>query len=183
MNEWIERLRQAYDGLAPRERTLVSVAGGMLAVALAYLFVIQPIMSAISEGDTRAETAQQELRAMQRLQRDYLAVSQQLSSVETRIASSAPRGNLRTTLESLATQAAVKIESMEPQASPANETYKETKVEVALKSVSLDQAVNYLTGIESAPQVLSVKSLRMRKRPDQSELLDVTFTVSSFEKI
>jgi type II secretory pathway component PulM len=182
MNEWIQRLRSAYDGLAARERMLVSVAGGMLAVALAYLLVISPILNAVSQGDTRAETAQQELRAIQRLEREYLDVSRQLSSVEARIAV-APRGNLRTTLETLATQAAVKIESMEPQASPANETYKETKVEVALKSVSLDQAVTYLTGIESAPQVLSVKSLRMRKRPDQSELLDVTFTVSSFEAI
>ena len=182
MSEWIQRLRQAFEGLEPRERTLVSVAGGLLAVAMAYLFILQPILDAVSQGDTRAETAQQELRAMQRLERDYRGISDQLSSVETRIAA-APRGNLRTTLESLATQAAVKIESMEPQASPANETYKETKVEVALKGVSLDQAVSYLTGIESAPQVLSVKSLRMRKRPDQTDLLDVTFTVSSFEKI
>ena len=182
MNDWIERLRQAFDGLEPREQTLVSVAGGLLAVALGYFLIVQPIMNSISQGDTRAEAAHQELQAMKRLERDYQEVSQRLASVETRIAS-APRGNLRTTLESLATQAAVKVESMEPQASPANETYKETKVEVALKSVSLDQAVNYLTGIESAPQVLSIKSLRMRKRPDQSELLDVTFTVSSFEKI
>jgi type II secretory pathway component PulM len=182
MSEWINRLRSAFDGLAPRERTLVSVAGGLLLVALAYLLVVSPIMNAISRGDTRAETAQQELQAMQRLEREYLEVSGQLSSVEARIAV-APLGNLRTTLETLATQAAVKVESMEPQASPANETYKETKVEVALKSVSLAQAVTYLTGIESAPQVLSVKSLRMRKRPDKTELLDVTFTVSSFEPI
>lgn len=182
MNDFIARLRAGFDGLESREQTLVTVAGGMLAVALGYLLILQPILDAVSQGDTRAETAQQELRTMQRIEREYREVSQQLSSVETRIAA-APRGNLRTTLESLATQAAVKVESMEPQASPANEVYKETKVEVALKSVSLDQAVSYLTGIESAPQVLSVKSLRMRKRADQSELLDVTFTVSSFEKI
>lgn len=182
MNDFIVRLRAGFDGLESREQTLVAVAGGMLAVGLAYFLILQPILDVVSQGDSRAETAQQELRAMQRIEREYREVSQQLSSVETRIAA-APRGNLRTTLESLATRAAVKVESMEPQASPANEVYKETKVEVALKSVSLDQAVSYLTGIESAPQVLSVKSLRMRKRADQSELLDVTFTVSSFEKI
>ena len=37
--------------------------------------------------------------------------------------------------------------------------------------------------VESADQVLSVKSLRMRIRKDKPEFLDVTFTVSSFEPL
>jgi hypothetical protein len=41
--------------------------------------------------------------------------------------------------------------------------------------------VNYLHRIEVSPQVLSVKSLRIRTRSDKPEMLDVTFTVSSFE--
>ena len=73
--------------------------------------------------------------------------------------------NLRTTLESLASQASVKVESMEPQTAPANDAYRETKVEVSLAGVTLPQTVNYLHQIEVAPQVLSVKSLRIRTRP------------------
>jgi hypothetical protein len=72
---------------------------------------------------------------------------------------------------------------MEPQTSLSSERYRETKVEVVLKSVTLGQAVNYLHQIESAEQVLSVKSLRIRTRRDDSKLLDVTFTVSSFEPL
>jgi len=102
--------------------------------------------------------------------------------VEQRIASG-PRGNLRSTLESLATAAGVRVDSMEPQASPAHETYRETKVEVGLKGVALSEMVNYLQRIESAPQVLSIKTLRVRSRSDESKTLDVTFTVSSFERI
>ena len=71
---------------------------------------------------------------------------------------------------------------MEPQAAPANDRYRETKVQVVLKQVTLAQAVSFLHGIEAAPQLLSVKSLRIRTRSEQKEdLLDVTFTVSSFE--
>lgn len=182
MSDWLERIRNAFDALAPRERLLVSIAGGMLALGLLYVGIVNPLLTSLSRGDVRRQTADQELRAMQRLQREYLELTQRLSSVETRIAA-APSGNLRTTLETLATNASVKVESMEPQASPANETYRETKVEVALKSVNLEQTISYLTQIESAPQVLSVKSLRIRKRPDKSELLDVSFTVSSFETL
>ena len=119
---------------------------------------------------------------MKRLVREYAAVQRQLGDVEERIRSS-NKGNLRTTLESLAQRSAVKVESMEPQASPANEAYRETKVAVGLKSVDLPQTVAYLHAIESSPQVLSVKSLRIRSRADKSTLLDVTFTVSSFEPL
>ena len=109
-------------------------------------------------------------------------MAHRLAAVEQRIRSES-RGNLRTTLESLASAASVKVESMEPQATPENDRYRETKVEVGLAGVTLPQTVNYLHEIESAPQVLSVKSLRIRTRPDKPELLDVTFTVSSFEPL
>ena len=75
------------------------------------------------------------------------------------------------------------VESMEPQASPANDRYRETKVEVGLKQVTLPQTVSYLHEIESTEQLLSVKTLRIRTRADKPELLDVTFTVSSFEPL
>ena len=75
---------------------------------------------------------------------------------------------------------------MEERQAGENEQYSETKVEVSLKNVTLTQTVNYLHNIESSDRVLSVKSLRVRnnkKRAGDAELLDVTFTVSSFEPI
>jgi hypothetical protein len=119
---------------------------------------------------------------MQRLRREFDEVNGRLSAVEGRI-QEGPRGNIFTTLESLAQQAAIKVDAMEPQPSTASERYKETKVQVVLKAVTLAQTVQYLQGIETAPQVLSVKSLRVKTRQDKPDLLDVTFTVSSFEPV
>ena len=45
------------------------------------------------------------------------------------------------------------------------------------------QQLRYLHEIESTPEALSVKALRMRSRADKPEFLDVTFTVSSFEPL
>jgi general secretion pathway protein M len=178
----ITRLVGAFTALAPRERILVGAAGGLLLLALAYALIVNPILGAIERSGVRRAAADQELHVMSRLADEYRAVQQRLGDVESRIRSS-PRGNLRTTLETLAAEAKVPIESMEPQASPANEAYRETKVEVGMKNVDLASMVSYLHQIESSPQVLSVKSLRIRMRPDQSNLLDVTFTVSSFEPL
>ncbi|MGH7338013.1 MAG: type II secretion system protein GspM [Myxococcota bacterium] len=182
MSEWWDRLLNAFNGLEQRERMLVSLVGVLFGTALLYLVVVAPILRASDRGEERHATADQRLQVMQRLRRDYDDVQGRLTDVEQRIQRGA-RSELRTTLESLAQQASVKVDSMEPQASPAHPKYRETKVEVGLRSATLAQTVNYLHQIDIAPQALSVKSLRIRTRAEQPDLLDVTFTVSSFEPI
>ncbi len=182
MRDWLARLRTALASLAPRERLLVLAAGGLLALALLYVAVVNPLLGAIARTGDRAEAADQELRVMARLRREYDALNGRLASVEQRIQSS-PRGNLRSNLESLASQASIQVESMEPQAAAPGELYRESRVVVALERVTLAQTVNYLHQIEASQQVLSVKGLRVRKRPDNPEFLDVNFSVSSFEPL
>ena len=181
MTALFARLRAFVAGLSSREQLLVASVGGLALALLAILLVLQ-LLAFGARLDQRVATGEQQLAALARLRRDYDDVSGRLRAVEERI-QKGPRGNLRTTLETLAQQANVKIESMEPQASPAHERYRETKVEVGLAQVTLSQAVTYLHQLEQTPQLLSVKALRIRSRPDKPELLDVTFTVSSFEPI
>jgi len=182
MKELWARLVTAFEDLSARERILVLAAGALLTIGVLYAGVVMPAVAASDRAEQRRYSAEQQLSAMTRLRAEFDDVHHRLTAVEDRIRTG-PKGNLRTTLESLARQALVKVESMEPQASPANETYRENKVEVELKGVTLSQSVNYLHQIESAQQVLSVKSLRIRTRADNPELLDVTFTVSSFEPL
>ena len=182
LKEWIARLAAAFGALAPREKLLVAGAGGLLAIALLYVAVVNPILGAIARTASRREAAEQEVHVMTRLRREYDSLQSRLADVERRI-QTAPRGNLRTTLENLAREASVNVESMEPQAAPPGDRYRESKVEVTLEQVNLVQTVDYLEKIQKTDQVLSVKSLRMRKRPDNPEVLDVTFTVSSFEPL
>lgn len=185
MNGLRERIAVWIAGLAPRERLLLGGAGAMLALAIVWLGAVQPLLGAVNGAALRVETAERNLEVARRVQGELAALQANLGSVEERIRQG-PKGNLFTTLEQLAAQSAVKVESMEPQASPASDAYRETKVQVALKQVTLAQVVNFLHKIESAPQPLSVKSLRIRTRSEQksgvkADLLDVTFTVSSFE--
>lgn len=185
MKQLLQRLQAAFAGLQPRERLLVSTVAGLLVFAIFWFGGVLPLLGAADRAEERVAMAEQRLEVMKRLRREYDDVSQRLASVEERIRKGG-RGNLRTNLERLAKQANVKIESMEPQASPSDETYREAKVEVTLKQVGLNESVRYLHEIESAEEVLSVKALRMRSRTDGkaapgSNLLDVTFTVSSFQ--
>jgi type II secretory pathway component PulM len=176
------RLRTAFDDLSDRERILVSIVGILFVLLVIYFGVIQVSLGLRGDAEYRLAQAEQQLKIMSRLRGEFDDVNDRLTSVEQRIQVST-RGNLRTTLESLAQASRVKVESMEPQATPSNDRYRETKVEVELKEVTLQQAVSYLHQIESSEQVLSVKSLRMRTRNDQASFLDVTFTVSTFEPL
>ena len=181
MSDWIDRLRNIWDNLAPREQILVGVAGVMGGLSLLVFVVIMPFFSMIDGARNRVQTAEQSLMAMVRLEREYAEIDQRLSLVEGRIQNQGNQQNLRTLLDNLAQNSAVRIASMEERQASKNDQYVETKVEVALKNVSLSQTVKYLHNIEASSQPLSIKNLRIRTRPDNSQLLDVTFSVSSFE--
>jgi hypothetical protein len=112
---------------------------------------------------------------MEKLRREYdsLQVAGQRRAALLRRAAPAQH------LESLASKASVKVESMELQAFAPGEPYRE-RGRGGARARHAGQMVNYLHQIEQSNQVLSVKSLRVRNLPDTPELLDVSFTVSSF---
>jgi type II secretory pathway component PulM len=180
VKELLARLRNAYQGLSSQERILVTIAAAGVGAALVFLVVVNPILGLAGAADRRVSNAEQELELVRRLRLEYDEVHGRLATVEERIRNG-PRGEIFTTLEKLAAEAVVKVDSMEPRTAPASDAYRETKVQVALKSVTLAQLVNYLHKIDSSNQVLSIKSLRIRTRKDNASLLDATFTVSSFE--
>ncbi|MEN8183580.1 MAG: type II secretion system protein GspM [Myxococcota bacterium] len=182
MNEWLGRLRSAWDRLSARERLLVSGVGGLFGLLVVLLGIVNPLLSASERARERARAADQELSAVVRMRGELDEIQGRLAAVERRI-QEGPRREIFTTLETLAGQSGVKVDSMEPQTAPSSEEYKETKVQVVLRGVSLAQLANYLFRIESSPQLLSIKSLRVRTRPDASEMLDVNFSVSSFEEV
>lgn len=189
MSELLGRVQVLWDGLAPRERILVALAGASLAILLVVFGVVMPVMAATENAASKAENSERQLAMMQRMRHDWDGLHGRLAAVETEIQGSRDRQNLLTLLSSLAGRAGVKPTSMEKRQSGESEQYEETKVEVSLKNVTLEQAVNYLASIESTTQPLSVKSLRIKRRPGRArkpnekttDLIDVTFAVSSFK--
>jgi len=182
MNELLQRIKSEWAGLAPRERILLSVSGGMLAIAIVFFGIITPISQMAGNSGSRIQNAEMQLQRMDRLEREHSEIEARLSGVENRIKIQRGNQNIRTLLENLAKQSAVRIASMEERQAGKNDHYVETKVEVSLKGVSLNQTIKYLHNIEDSDQQLSVKGLRIRskKKAEDAETLDVTFFVSSY---
>lgn len=191
MTELLARIRVLWNGLATREQVLVGTAGAAVAVLLLIFGLVMPVLAATEHSIEEADAAEKQLALMYRMKRDWDGMHTRLEKVESQIQESREGQNLLTLLEALARQAGVQPTSMEKRQSGESEQYEETKVEVSLKNVTLEQAVDYLASIESTTQPLSVKSLRIKRRaspargPTDSsvDLLDVTFTVSSFRPL
>jgi type II secretory pathway component PulM len=182
VKERLNRMRAWFEGLARREKLLVAGAGGAVALAIVFVAIVQPLLDARSAAAARAETAQEQYDTVRNVKLRYDEVSARLAAVEQKIATG-PQGNLLATLQDLAQRSAVKLDSIEPRTAPSAPPYRETKLQVTLANTSLPQVVRFLHEIETAPQVMSVKSLRLRMRADQPGMLEVTFTVSSFERV
>ena len=190
MKDLFGRLLVVWDGLMPRERILVAIAGGALAVLLLFVGILLPIQSASDRASAAADEASRDLDMMVRMKREWDGLHGRLDRVEQRIQQTRNQQNLLTLLESLAARAGVKPTSMEKRQSGESDDYEETKVEVSLKNVTLRQAVSYLSSIETNEQPLSVKSLRVKRRPGRArgdqpaqDLIDVTFSVSTFKPL
>jgi len=182
VKEFWSRVTTAFGNLSSRERLLVASAGFLTGLTVIYFAVAVPLLNIGNRATARLDAAETEFEVMKRLRADYGDVQQRLRGIEGRIQRGS-RGSLRTTLETLAQKSLVTVESMEPQTAPTNDRYRETKVEVGLRGATLPQTVAYLHEIETSGDLLTVKRLRIKTRLDKPELLDVIFTVSSFERI
>ena len=141
----------------------------MLAVLLRRSPSCNPILSVANNIDARAELAEQQLDVDEPVAQGVRCREcTGLSAVEEQIRANPQKRNLLTLLESLASNSSVKINSMEERKAQEDEKFKETRVEVRLKRVTLEAAVSYLHAIEASDQLLTVKSLKMKNRTDRS---------------
>ncbi len=57
MNEWLVRLRGAWDRLSPRERLLVGLVGVFFGFMFVFLAVVNPLLSASEQAGARTRAA------------------------------------------------------------------------------------------------------------------------------
>jgi hypothetical protein len=187
ISELFERLRrQAQRELqkrSPRERwLLVAIAAVAAALLVRSVFVV-PIEESTAEAEARAEALETGLARASRLAPEIRRLRQEIEVVEKRIQTGA-QTNLLQLLEQLAEAAQMRdrLESIKPKRASGNDQYPEARAEVQLRGATLPQLVQFLYRIETADLYLIVRSLSIKTRNDDTQLLDVSFSVSSFQR-
>ena len=70
---------------------------------------------------------------------------------------------------------------MKPSTSQGRGLYKEIMVEMKLEAITLNQLVNYLYGIESPEDLISIKRISIKENQRESGLLDAILQVLTFQ--
>lgn len=186
MNALVAAIRSYLAQRTTRERWLIVAAGCVAALLFTYGVFIAPLSARATATSARTTELEGQVTKALQLASEMRGLQGELADVEGRIQPGA-KTNLIAVLSTLAQDAKIsqeQLESIEPKQPSENKKYPETRAEVRLKGTSLEQAVDFLYRIQTSNSHLIVRSLKMRTRGDASgnPVLDVSFSVSSFER-
>lgn len=170
--------------LSPRERWILG-GGGLVALLLVgYVALLGPAWERMTQLDRLIPQKEKEAGEFANLRENYVAVSNGIREMERRLPVQNQFSPL-SFLEENATKNQIRtnIAYIRPLAPQIHEPYREIPVEVKVENVTLARIIPFLSAIENAPHILRIKRLTMKTRFSDPSLMDITFVVSSYEKM
>jgi hypothetical protein len=177
--DW-RQLFSFYQRFSTRERLLLGVAGGAVVVIALYTLVWEPLVVGRETMQKRIAIKQREVVEVQRLRETYLELLRQFEANQAVLDRAEPNFSLFPYIESTVSKLFGRdhISSMNPQSKKLADAYMEDSVEFKLTSISLEQLVDMLYGIEKGPHPLRLTRLQVKKKYRDPHSFDVTATVS-----
>ena len=169
--------------LSARERSLVSGTAVFVAAALLYGFVFGPVLENRTRWQSMAARKAEELERFRELSRRYVDLDSTLSDSQRRISARAGGGSLLAQMEAAARKLGLgdRITSMKPATAQLDSGIEETSVELKMEKMDLKGLVEFLAEVEAEGEAIKTGKLRVKKRFDDPQLLDVTLLVSALE--
>ena len=178
-NERMQALRDKWERLSQRERTMVS-AMGVTFVVMVTLIVGFLITDGLSSLEERNADMRQALRDLDTQRDSYLR--RRPRRRRWRRASARQPVQLQGYLEAAAKEAGVEIqEQTERPAAAAGKKFIERTVDLHLRAVTLEQLTRFMKAIETGKSLVVVTALHVRTRDDKHQQLDVEMSVSTYE--
>ncbi len=177
--------RARYLKLEPRERILVQIAAGLVGVLLAYNLIYRPITGIPGALRTRVEQRERDLADVRRMTASYQQLKSDLGAAEGAAVPAGKDFSLFSEVESTLTKSIgrEKIASITPSTDrKLSEGLTQYSVELKLSNLSLAQVVDTLHGIRSLSVPVSVASLRIQRRSQDSHTYDVDMTCVALGK-
>jgi type II secretory pathway component PulM len=179
-NDRMQALRDKWERLSQRERTMVS-ALGVTFVIMVTLIVGFLITDGLSSMEERNSDMRQALRDLDTQRDKYLVMKAKAAQMETRLGTTPVQ--LQGYVENAAKEAGVEIsEQTDRPAAAAGKKFIERTVDLHLKPATIDQVTKFMRAIETGRSLVVVKELTVRTRDDKHQQLDVDMAVSTFER-
>lgn len=185
----IEKIKQYIDGFLGKqsvsERDKKALKLGAGAIALFFLFMI--LKSLIGGGDNSKQQIaelKERLKTVKELRLEYEYTNKLLK--ETTASIKKENEALISVVEKILVDNRIERKSFSIKdsnitSSNAEEIYNERSVQVDIKRVSLQKAIDVLYSIQNRESFLKVSNLKLKTKFDKNNLLDMSFRLSTFE--
>ena len=181
----LAQARGRYQKLEPRERILVQIAGGLLAIFLIYNLVYVPIVSLSSGLEDKIAERQHDLAEVRRLAGTYAQLKVNLANAEKRTVPLGKDFSLFSVVEASMTKSVGrdKIGSITPGSDrKLSDGFTEYSVQLKLANVNLAQLIDALYGINSLATPIGVSTIRIQRRTQDTHSYDVDLTCVALAK-
>ena len=181
----MQMLKERWQHFSQRERLLVSAGGAIVAAALVFLLIIDPLMATIDKLDRQARRKAKDSQELALVAQEYVIKQARIAKLEQRMPSPPAQFSLLAFMEEATTTAQIRdrIVGMQPQAPVVVQGYQETAVDLRLDGVSLPQLLALLVAIEQAPYDVQVHHLQMKPKYDNPVNLDATLRIVTYAKV
>ena len=181
----MQMLKERWQHFSQRERIIVSVGGAMVAAALGFLLVIDPLMASIDKLDRQALRKAKDSQELALVAQEYVLKQARIAKLEQRMPIPPAQFSLLAFMEEATTTAQIRdrITGMQPQAPIVVQGYQETAVDLRLDGVSLPQILALLVAIEQAPYDVQVHHLQLKPKYDNPVNLDATLRIVTYAKV
>ncbi len=181
----MQMLKERWQHFSQRERIIVAAGGALVAAALAFVIIIDPLMTSIDRLDRQARRKAKDSQELALVAQEYVVKQARITKLEQRMPSPPAQFSLLAFMEEATTTAQIRdrIVGMQPQAPIVVQGYQETAVDLRLDGVSLPQILALLVAIEQAPYDVQVHHLQMKPKYDNPVNLDATLRIVTYAKV
>lgn len=181
----MQMLKERWQHFSQRERIIVAAGVTVVAAALVFLLIIDPLMATIDKLDLQARRKTKDSQELALVAQEYVVKQARITKLEQRMPNPPAQFSLLAFMEEATTTAQIRdrIVGMQPQAPIVVQGYQETAVDLRLDGVSLPQILALLVAIEQAPYDVQVHHLQMKPKYDNPVNLDATLRIVTYAKV
>ncbi|HET6611062.1 MAG TPA: type II secretion system protein GspM [Kofleriaceae bacterium] len=177
MKDLIERLRERWERLAPRERRLMMILGitfvACLVLGLSFL-----VRDGLADIERKNATARDAIKAMAH----YRTAQAETKATAKKVAIPDEAVVLETYLKDIAQGFEIEIPGYARQPERKHGAFRELAVKIEIEGVNLSQLGAFLEAIETRNPVVVVTELSIDHNFRDDELLDADIVVATYEK-
>lgn len=170
--------------LQRREKIIVYAGGVILGVLLILHVIIFPILDRRTNLRNQITSRTKELQEMQALKSEYESLTRDLRNNEAKLKFRSKGFTLFSFLDELAGKSGIKqnIENMKPSTSNVKGSpYTLSLVEMKINSLTMEQLVTFLHGVETSPNMIWIKRISISKGEKKGQLINSIIQVETFQ--